>query len=122
MEEVKFKFEDLKVYQKSLMFVDDIYKICNGFPKEEKYVLSSQYLRAAISIPLNIAEGSADTDNQFNRFLKIARGSVDECVVCSSIAFMQNYIDEQTNKDTRLKLSELSKMINGLRQSLNRNN
>lgn len=121
MKEVKFKFENLKVYQKSLEFVDSAYKTCKTFPKEEKYVLSSQYLRAAISIPLNIAEGSADTDLQFNRFLKIARGSVDECVVCSTIAHMQDYINDEENSKARIKLSELSRMISGLQKTIKMN-
>lgn len=86
MENIKFKFEDLKVYQKAIDFIDITYVVCKKFPKEETYKLSSQYIRAATSIALNIAEGSGDTNPQFNRFLQIAIGSVKECVVCSTIA------------------------------------
>lgn len=61
MENPKFKFEDLKVYQKALDFVDEVYQVTKSFPKEELYGLSSQYKRAAVSVPLNIAEGAGDT-------------------------------------------------------------
>ena len=83
MEKAKFRFEDLKVYQKSLDFVDTIYILLKKFPKDEKYGLISQYKRAAVSISLNIAEGAGDTNAQFNRYLQIAWDSVKECVAVS---------------------------------------
>lgn len=70
MKTIKFKFEDLKVYQKSLDFVDTVYNTTKQFPSEENYRLTSQFIRAATSISLNIAEGSGDTNPQFRRFLK----------------------------------------------------
>ncbi len=90
MEATKFNFEDLIVYQKSLEFVDSVYIVTKSFPKEERFALSTQFIRAAISVSLNIAEGSGDTDAQFNRYLQMALDSVRECVVCSSIAMRQN--------------------------------
>ncbi|MBR9845123.1 MAG: four helix bundle protein [Algicola sp.] len=122
MKETKFKFEDLKVYNKSLDFVDFIYKTCEGFPKTERYALSSQFTRAAVSIALNIAEGSSDTDKQFNRFLQMALDSVNECVVCSTISERQNYISSKTNNEIREKLVELSKMITSLQKYLKNKN
>lgn len=62
MEEVKFSFEELRVYQKSLDFVDEVYKITKEFPNDERFGLTTQYRRAAQSIALNIAEGAGDTD------------------------------------------------------------
>ena len=118
MAESKFTFEDLKVYQKSLDFVDMAYKTCERFPKEEKYRLSSQFIRAATSISLNIAEGSCNTDAQFNRFLQIARGSVMECVVCSTISQKRGYITIQKEQEFRSTLTELSKMITSLQSYL----
>ena len=50
MEEVKFNFEDLKVYQKALDFIDFTYQLTSGFPSNEKYGLTSQFNRAAVSI------------------------------------------------------------------------
>jgi len=57
MEDVKFAFEDLKVYEKALDLVDLAYDISSNFPKQEMYGLISQLNRAAVSIALNIAEG-----------------------------------------------------------------
>ena len=62
MESSKFKFEELTVYQKSLDFVDEVYKITKEFPNDERFGLTTQYRRAAQSIALNIAEGAGDTD------------------------------------------------------------
>jgi len=116
MKDIKFKFEDLKVYQKGLDFVNLVYKVCNNFPKTERYALSSQFTRAAVSITLNMAEGSADTDKQFNRYLQISLGSLNECVVCATIAKRLNYVSPDTNNEIREKLGELSKMITSLQK------
>lgn len=114
MKEGKFKFEELQVYQKSLDFVDTAYSLTKTFPSDERFRLTSQYIRAAISISLNISEGAGDTNSQFQRFLKIAIGSINECVVCSTIAFRQGFITLDQDKETREKLVEMSKMISSL--------
>jgi four helix bundle protein len=113
-----FKFEDLKVYQKALDFLDSVYVTTQSFPKNELYNLTSQFKRAAVSIALNIAEGQGDSNAQFNRFLQIAMDSVKECVVCSTIATRQNFIPKEQDVDNRERLAELSKMISGLQKYL----
>lgn len=118
MGETKFSFEDLKVYQKGLIFVELVFKICDDFTTTERYALSSQITRAAVPITLNIAEGSSDSDKQFNRYLQIALDSVNECVVCSTIAKRQNYISETSDQVVREKLVQLSKMITGPKKHL----
>ncbi|WP_298340452.1 four helix bundle protein [uncultured Algibacter sp.] len=115
---IKFKFEDLKVYEKALDFVDLAYEISKSFPSTEKFGLTSQFTRAAVSIALNIAEGSSDSDKQFNRFLQMALDSVNECVVCATISKRQKFISNQTNDTIREKLVELSKMITSLQKYL----
>lgn len=109
MEDPKFKFEELKVYQKSLDFVDGVYAITKKFPKEELYGLTSQYKRASMSISLNIAEGAGDTDAQFNRYLQLAWGSTKECVVCSTIVRRQGFISIEDDKEARIKLQNCQK-------------
>jgi four helix bundle protein len=121
MKNIKFNFEDLKVYQKAIDYVDLAYKTSESFPNNERFALSSQFTRAAVSIALNIAEGSGDTNAQFNRFLQIALGSVKECVVCSTIARKQNYINQELDYSIREKLEELSKMITSLQKYLKNN-
>ena len=119
MEDVTFKFEELQVYKKAIEFISDAYNTSKSFPKSENYGLTSQFLRASNSIALNIAEGSGDTNLQFSRFLKIALGSVKECVVCLTIAINQQYITQDKNIELKVKLVELSKMITGLKKYLN---
>ena len=121
MKEIKFNFEDLKVYQKALDFIDSTYKSTLNFPKSEDYALSSQFRRAYISIALNIAEGSGDTNAQFNRFLKISNGSIKECVVCSTIAKRLKYISNEDDFKNRQNLQELSKMTSSLQKYLKSN-
>lgn len=116
----KFKFEDLNVYQKSLDFVDSVYLQIKDFPKSEVYNLSSQFRRAATSIPLNIAEGQGNSNLQFNRFVMIAKSSTNECVVCNEIARRQDYITEEQYDNNRNELLELSKMLTKLSQYLKR--
>ncbi len=118
MADVEFKFEELRVYQKALAFIDDVYQITKGFPVDERFGLTSQYRRAAQSIALNLAEGSGSTDPQFNRYLLIAQGSIKECVVCSTIATRQKYITNETDIASRLALSQMGKMVTNLQKYL----
>ena len=115
-----FKFEDLKVYQNSLNFIDVVYKVTLQFPQEERYGLTSQFRRASTSIALNIAEGSGSTDKDFNKYLRTAYNSLKECVVCSTVAYRQEFITKEVYVNLRKELIEVSKMIAGLRKYLNR--
>ncbi|MBW1937083.1 MAG: four helix bundle protein [Deltaproteobacteria bacterium] len=70
---------NLKVWKRSVDYVVKIYKLTEGFPKDEQYGLSSQMRRAALSIASNIAEGAGrNSKNEFRQFLSIAQGSVSE--------------------------------------------
>jgi len=73
-----FNFEKLEVYQKSINFVNEVYLTTRNYPKEEMFGLTSQFRRVAVSISLNIAEGSAKTKKDFSRFVDMARGSIFE--------------------------------------------
>jgi four helix bundle protein len=73
-------FQELIVWQKAHVFVLAVYRISKNFPREEIYGLTSQFRRAAVSIPANIAEGfkkRGDMDKA--RFMNIAQGSLEEC-------------------------------------------
>lgn len=113
-----FTFEDLRVYQESLIFSNEIYKVTKDFPKEEVFGLTGQLRRASVSIALNIAEGSSRTIKDFRHFLDIARGSCYECVAVLTISKSQNYISEQKYKELYGQLNSLSKKINALKTSL----
>ena len=118
MDEERFDFENLKVYQKALEYVDFVYGVTKDFPKEEMFSLTDQFRRASISICLNVAEGSGGSKTEFNRFLKIARRSVRECVAITEISCRQKLIGDRVKQQSRSLCLELSKMINGLIKSL----
>ena len=120
MNNEKFDFENLKVYQKVLEFVDFVYRITRNFPKTEVFSLTDQFKRASISICLNIAEGSGGSKPEFNQFLKIARRSIRECIAIVEISFKQGFISREIKEEARSLCSELSKMITGLIKSLKR--
>ena len=110
-----YRFENLEVWKLSRNFANDIYAITKQFPKQEVYGLVSQLRRAAVSIMLNIAEGTErGSDKEFVRFLRIAKTSLHEVVAACSIASDQEYID-QTKFDRMYRSSNtLSAKINAL--------
>ena len=116
--EVHFDFERLSVYQKSLDFIDKAYQTIKKFPKEEIFDLGSQFRRAATSICLNIAEGSAGTKPEFRRFLKISLRSVRECVAIIEVASGQDYITQEEKQALREDCAEMAKMLTGLIKSV----
>ncbi len=73
-------FQDLIVWQKSHQFVLGVYRLSKQFPREEIYGLTSQFRRAAVSIPANIAEGFKKKGRLDKvRFMNVAQGSLEEC-------------------------------------------
>ncbi|MBU1728318.1 four helix bundle protein [Patescibacteria group bacterium] len=114
----KFNFEDLKVYQKALDYIDYVYTITSKFPKSEIFGLVSQFQRAAQSIALNIGEGSGGSKAEFRQFIRIARRSICECIVCTDIALRRKYINNTESEQSRDMASELSRMLSGLLKSL----
>ena len=113
-----FSFEDLRLFQKNLDFIDYIYKVAATFPDSERENLSNKLINTAQSIAVNIAEGSGEQKFQYIASLKIAKAAIKQCVVYSLIARRQNYIDEFTEEEIRNRLVEISKMISGLIRSL----
>lgn len=113
-----FNFENLSVYQKALSFVNLVYDVTNKFPKEERFVLVDQFRRAAISISLNIAEGYGLSNLAFKRYLKIAKGSIRECIALITLSKLRKYIDINQEQNLRSHCIELSKMLAGLIKSL----
>src|ERR1051326_726688 len=118
MSEDIFNFEKLIVYQKSLDYLDFAYELSDKFPSHENFRLSDQFKRAALSISLNIADGAGGTKKEFSNYLRISRRSAKECLVCTTVAFRRKYISEAENKESRSRVTEIAKMISGLRNSL----
>lgn len=106
---IKLNHKKLNVYKSSIELVSEIYKLTSTFPSSENFGLISQLRRASVSIPSNIAEGSArSSDTERKRFLQIARSSLVEVDTQIEIALTLNYLNE---KDIE-HLSDLSDLSN----------
>lgn len=116
----KFRFEQLTIYQEAQLFANDIYVITKTFPKEEIFGLTNQLRRAAVSISLNIAEGSSRTKKDFAHFLDLSKGSCFECVSILTVCLNQNYIVGRKYSDLYEQLNKLSRMISKFQISLRR--
>ncbi|MCU4157648.1 four helix bundle protein [Carboxylicivirga sp. A043] len=94
MEETKFKFERLIIWQKAMDFGESINKLAKTFPAEELYNLSSQIRRAGDSIALNIAEGSiGQTNAEQKKFIGYSIRSLAEVITCLHKAKLRSYTD-----------------------------
>lgn len=113
-----FRFEELKVYQESIVFVDTIYNITKEWPRDELFGLTNQLRRAAVSIALNIAEGSSRSNKDFRRFLDLAKGSTYECVASLQIAKNREYIPADQYTKLYAELVIIAKMISKLKVGL----
>lgn len=122
MDEKIRSHKDLQVWQKAMVLVTEIYRLSENFPESEKFGLTSQIRRSAISIPSNIAEGFARKGNkELIQFLYISIGSLSELETQYEIAKNLNYIKEAkeiTDKIIfiRIMLSNLIKSIKNKQQ------
>lgn len=111
--------KDLDVWKQSIDFVTEIYRITNGFPKSELYGLTSQIRRAAVSIPSNIAEGATrNHKTEFRQFLFISLSSASEVETQLIISCNLNFLEQSKLEELLLKLTSISKMIQGLIKSI----
>lgn len=113
-------FKKLDIWNKSVAFVADIYRLVSTFPQDERFGLVSQMQRAEVSIPTNIAEGSAKSSaKDFIRFLEMSLGSSFELETELIVSLNLSYIDKDKYNYLEEKLSELQKMIIGFKEKLN---
>ena len=111
--------KDLEIWKRSISLVTEIYKFTKNYPESERFGLTNQLRRAAVSIPSNIAEGAArKSSKEFVQFLHIALGSLAEIDTQIIISKNLDYL-----KETEMYLSEIVSvklMILGLIRSLRR--
>lgn len=118
---MKFKFEELEVWQLGMDLTDNIYELSNKYPKIERFNLTSQLISSVTSIPLNIAEGSGkSTKKDFIRYIRNAIGSLLETDTNLKIAIRRKYISEQDYKSVDEKIKELYHKLIGLEKSMKR--
>jgi four helix bundle protein len=114
-----FNFEKLTVWEKAIDFGDAVYGMTRQFPADERFGLTSQMRRAAVSASSNLAEGSSRNSKiDFARFGEIATGSVFEVVSQAVIARRQGFLAEGDFTKLYDAAEELSRMLSGLRKSL----
>ena len=116
-----FRFEDLRIYHKALDYVNWVYLVAKN-PNEDHLVNSffERFVSSANNIALNIAEGSSRNKSQFVYYLKMAKSSVRECVVLSTIAQNRSFISREAFDVSKNHLMEMTKMIGALIGSLQR--
>ncbi|MBS1625027.1 MAG: four helix bundle protein [Bacteroidetes bacterium] len=113
------KYKDLKVWQKSLDLVVEVYKATADYPKDERFGLISQTQRCAVSIPSNIAEGAGrNSDKEFVQFLAISNGSSYELETQVLVAERLSFISKEKSDALCEKLDEIQKMNYNLQRSL----
>ena len=112
-------YRDLLVWQKSIALVKLIYQISQDFPSEERFGLTSQVRRAAVSVPSNIAEGQARyTTREFIHFISHAEGSLAEVDTQLVLAIALGFCKQPDAGSTFDAITELRKMLNSLRRRL----
>ncbi|HOW30833.1 MAG TPA: four helix bundle protein [Bacteroidales bacterium] len=115
-----FRFEDLRVYHKSLDYIEWVYNKVNNFSHDGISAMGRRFADSAQSIALHIAEGSARNKSQFIYYLKMAKSSVRECVVHTALAGKRGLLSQQEQDESRNQLMEMTKMLGALIGSLQR--
>jgi four helix bundle protein len=101
-------FEDLVVWQKAHKLVLEVYRLTQGFPSDERYGLTSQLRRSAVSIPANIAEGfKKKGSGDKKRFLNIAQGSLEETRYYLILSEDLGYGDIRRIRELLIEVSQL---------------
>ena len=112
-------YRELIVWQKAMDLVTEIYQVTSTFPNEERFGLTSQIRRAAVSVPSNIAEGHGrKATGAYLNHLSIAYGSLMELETQIQIALRLNFISTEAASDLIEKITQIAKMLNGLKKSL----
>lgn len=115
----RHNYKNLKIWQLGIEIANQISDILIEFPMHEKYDLSSQISRCSVSMPSNIAEGSARTDKSFSHFLDVSLGSSFELATQLIIARHRNYISEKILVQLEEKIEEFQRMTMGFQNGLN---
>ncbi len=114
-----FNFEKLETGHEAIAFADTVYQLPRGFPAEERFGLTDQMRRAAVSISSNLAEGcSRSSPQDYARFVEIATGSVFEVVSQATIGRNQGFLAQEEDRQIYAAAEKQSRMLSGLRKSL----
>ena len=116
-----FGFEKLDVWNDAVDFADLVYDGSTAFPDDERYGLSSQMRRAAVSVSANIAEGSGrSTRGEYAQHVGIAHGILMEVVSLAAVATRRGYLPTALNDRLRREAASIGRRLNGPRDYLTR--
>lgn len=108
----RHNFRNLKIWQDGLLFVGLSYGLTKNFPKSEIYSMTSQMNRCALSIPSNIAEGTAkSTDKHFKTYLETSLGSAFEWETQMEAAKLVGYVKDDDYKLLLDKIHQIQRML-----------
>lgn len=114
-------YRDLQVWRKALDWAEAVYHATSSWPTEERFGLTSQTRRAAVSVAANIAEGAARrTPGEFLQFIGIARGSLAETETFLLLSSKLNHTPKEKVEALLAEADEISRMLAGLKKSLNK--
>jgi four helix bundle protein len=112
-------FRHIKAWQKGHELVLQAYRCTASFPDSERYGLTSQIRRAAVSVPANIAEGCGrNSEPDFARFLHIAMGSASELEYLFLVSRDLGFVPADTHNDLERRVVEVKRMLTGFTQKL----
>jgi four helix bundle protein len=112
-------FRDLKVWRDAMTVVEDVYRVSKAFPSDERFGLTAQLRRAAVSIPSNIGEGKRRKRRKaFLNHLDIALGSQGEVEVQLELALRLGFLARRQYDEVIVRVAEIGRMLNGLIDSI----
>jgi four helix bundle protein len=110
---------DLVVWQKSMDLVVKVYELARMLPSDERFAMTSQMTRAAVSIPANIAEGKGrGTPREYVQFLRIARGSLMELDTYVELICRLGYVNPSLTATVRDLIAQVGKMLSAMKSRL----
>jgi len=116
---IQSTYRTLVAWQRAIELAVDVYTLSTQFPPDERFALTQQLRRAAVSVPLNIAEGRGrGTRRDYRRFLLQARGSLYEIETIGELAGRLGYLSEPNAAELQRKAVEVIRPLNGLIRSL----
>jgi len=114
-----FNFEKLETWREAIAFADLVYQVTRNFPDTERFGLTNQMRRAAVSVSSNLAEGcSRSSHADYARFVEIATGSVFEVVSQATLGRNQGFLDPAQYQQLYQAAEKQSRRLSGLRKSL----
>ena len=112
------KYQELRIWEESMVLAQEVYGLTNTFPREETYGLVAQMRRASVSIPSNIAEGYGRGGKDYDRFVGIAYGSLLELETQLELASRLGFVNPTKATTLLQETGRLGRMTNALRRGL----